>query len=182
MAKRKTDRRTIYTKNVIRDSLLALLTQNSYEKITVTSICKQAEITRATFYLHYNNIDEVLDELLDDALRMTELDYGFPGTVPNDPDRMLPVCQRATSEPKYRVLFLDESMSHILLNKLYQKEKEIQIPRIMQLYHVSEWEADKMFLYMLHGSFAVNKSLNWEKNSDWYHAQSTIQALIRPKK
>lgn len=140
MAERKTDRRTIYTKNIIKDSLLDLLKHISYEKITVTAICKQSEITRATFYLHYNNIDEVLDETLDEALRLTELDANFSispshpfadvkiekafSPAPDDPDIYLPACQRAASNPKYRILFLDETMSHHILEKLYKREEK----------------------------------------------------------
>ncbi|MBU3174620.1 TetR/AcrR family transcriptional regulator [Clostridium estertheticum] len=208
MAKRKTDRRTIYTKNVIKDSLLALLNHSSYEKISVTALCKQSEITRTTFYLHYNNIDAVLNELLDEALRLTELDSGFSSspisstintslgnpvsaTVNSDdsanetsdsydPDALLPVCQRAASNPKYRILFLDKTMSHYILEKLYRRAREKKIPEIMNIYHVSEWEADKLFLYMLNGSFAVNKSLGWNKNAEWYQAQKIIQKLIQP--
>ena len=69
---RKTDRRTIYTRNVIKDALLELLEEAPFEKVTVAAVCKQAEITRATFYLHYDNLTAVLDEVLDDALDMTE--------------------------------------------------------------------------------------------------------------
>ncbi len=196
MAERKTDRRTIYTKNMIKDSLLELLKHTPYEKITVTSICKQSEITRATFYLHYNNIDEVLDEVLDEALRLTELDdhfsissshlFAYAGIekafspAREDPDTLLPPCQRAASNPKYRVLFLDETMSHHILEKLYKREKGKRIPEIMNTYHVTEWEADKLFLFMLHGSFAVNKALGWNKTPDWYRAQKVIQDLIEP--
>ena len=50
---RKTDRRTVMTKGMIQDALLELLQNTPYEKITVTALCKQSEITRATFYLHY---------------------------------------------------------------------------------------------------------------------------------
>lgn len=208
MAERKTDRRTIYTKNVIKDSLLALLNHSSYDKITVTALCKQSEITRTTFYLHYDNIDVVLNELLDEALRLTELDSGFSpsptssmintslgnpvsATVNSDdsanetsdsydPDALLPVCQRAASDPKYRILFLDMTMSHYILEKLYRRTREKKIPELMNIYHVSEWEADKLFLYMLNGSFAVNKSLGWNKNEEWYQAQKIIQKLIQP--
>lgn len=208
MAERKTDRRTIYTKNVIKDSLLALLNHSSYEKITVTALCKQSEITRTTFYLHYDNIDVVLNELLDEALRLTELDPGFsPSPISStintslgnpvsatvnsddsvnetldsyDPDALLPVCQRAASDPKYRILFLDMTMSHYILEKLYRRTREKKIPEIMNIYHVSEWEADKLFLYMLNGSFAVNKSLGWNKNEEWNQAQKIIQKLIQP--
>ena len=194
MADRKTDRRTIYTKNLIKDSLLDLLKHTPYEKITVTAICKQSEITRATFYLHYSNIDEVLDEVLDEALRLTELDTNFSishlfvhaetektfSPAPDDPDIYLPACQRAASNPKYRILFLDETMSHHILEKLYKREKGKKIPEIMNTYRVSEWEADKLFLFMLHGSFAVNKALGWNKSPDWYRAQKVIQSLIHP--
>lgn len=186
MTKRKTDRRTLITKDMIKDALLELLQNISYEKITVTALCKQAEITRATFYLHYGNIDDVLNELLDDALRITELDTSYTSDAEKmffhskDMDAALPACQRAASNPKYRILFLDESLSHHILNKLYLLQRPQQIPTIMKKYHVTEWEAEKIFLFMLHGNFAVNKSLKWDKTSDWYHAQTVIQNLLRP--
>lgn len=180
---RKTDRRTIITKGIIKDSLLELLQDTSYEKVTISALCRQAEITRATFYLHYDNIDNVLDELLDDALRLTELDrlHSTPiANQKNDLDAMLPACQRATSNPKYQILFLDESLSHHILKKLYILQKPYKIPEIMKNYHVTEWEADKLFLFMLHGNFAVNKSLGWNKNKDWYHIQEIIKKLLTP--
>lgn len=73
------------TKGMIQDALLELLQNTPYEKITVTALCKQSEITRATFYLHYNNIDDVLEELLDDALRLTEFDaiQPLPSAISN---------------------------------------------------------------------------------------------------
>lgn len=196
MAIRKTDRRTIITKGIIKDSLLELLQHTPYEKVTVTALCRQSEITRATFYLHYDNIDDVLNELLDDALRLTELDtlhsITSPLSCPNtenskaleeispDPDALLPACQRAASNPKYRILFLDESLSHHILKKLYQMQKMQRIPEIMRDYHVTEWEAEKIFLFMLYGNFAVNKSLGWNKNADWYHIQDIIKNLLKP--
>ena len=61
---RKTDRRTLYTKNVIKDALLEALEDKNFEQITVTDVCRRAEITRATYYLHYQSLTEVLDELL----------------------------------------------------------------------------------------------------------------------
>lgn len=196
MTLRKTDQRTIITKGMIKDALLELLQNTPYEKITVTALCRQSEITRATFYLHYDNIDDVLNELLDDALRLTELDTmhsinpAISGQsieneknlqiIASDPDALLPACQRAASNPKYKILFMDESLSHHILNKLYQAQKPQCIPEIMRDYHVAEWEAEKIFLYMLHGNFAVNKSLGWNKNADWYHIQEIINNLLKP--
>ena len=45
---RKEDRRTKYTRQAIKDTFLALLEKKSFSKITVTEICKLAEINRGT--------------------------------------------------------------------------------------------------------------------------------------
>lgn len=58
---RKTDRRTIYTRNVIKDALLEAMKEKAFEQITVTDVCRRAEVTRATYYLHYQSLNQVLD-------------------------------------------------------------------------------------------------------------------------
>lgn len=65
---RKTDRRTLYMQTVIKEALLELLHEMSFDKVSIASLCRQAEITRPTFYLHYDNLMQVLDSLIDDAL------------------------------------------------------------------------------------------------------------------
>ena len=62
----KTDRRTRYTRQAIKDILLDELKIKPYSKITVTEICKKAEMNRGTFYLHYYDIDDVLNDILED--------------------------------------------------------------------------------------------------------------------
>ena len=49
---RKTDRRTLYTRQLIKDVFLEELSKKSYSKLSVSEICKIAEINRGTFYLH----------------------------------------------------------------------------------------------------------------------------------
>ena len=43
-------------------ALLALLENKSFEYITVSEICKEAQVNRSTFYLHYENTRELLEE------------------------------------------------------------------------------------------------------------------------
>lgn len=71
MDNRKTDRRTIYTINVIKDAFLELIDKEPYSKINVAKLCRKAEITRSTFYLHFDNLTDVLNVVLDDALLFT---------------------------------------------------------------------------------------------------------------
>lgn len=67
---RKIDRRTIYTRNVIQEALLESLRNMTFEQITVAQLCRVAEITRATFYLHFNSLTDVLNLILDEAFEL----------------------------------------------------------------------------------------------------------------
>lgn len=46
------------------EALLELLYRKEYEYITIKEICKKAEVNRSTFYLHYENMDDLLSECL----------------------------------------------------------------------------------------------------------------------
>ncbi|MBZ0098941.1 MAG: TetR/AcrR family transcriptional regulator, partial [Taibaiella sp.] len=59
----KTDGRVRYTRMVIRDSLLKLLAEKPIQKITVKEICDLAEINRATFYTHYRDPYDLLEQI-----------------------------------------------------------------------------------------------------------------------
>ena len=43
-------------------ALISLLEEKSFEYITVSEICKKAGVNRSTFYLHYENTVDLLDE------------------------------------------------------------------------------------------------------------------------
>lgn len=57
------DRRTKYTKTVIKDTFLNLLETKDITNITVTEICKEADINRATFYRYYIDIYDLLNKV-----------------------------------------------------------------------------------------------------------------------
>ena len=61
--------RTAFTEEIIKDALLTLLKKKNYMDITITDICRQACISRGTFYSHFKNIREIIDLLFDDALK-----------------------------------------------------------------------------------------------------------------
>lgn len=191
---RKTDRRTIYTKNVIKDALLKLMKKKQFDQITVAALCRQAEITRATFYIHYDNLTVVLNELLEDALQTTEhessnlnsnmlkmLDFITSQrnlTTLEQYDTLLPICQRIANQPKYRVLFLDESLSAYIIKKIYVTERDKIVPLLINQCHLSRKEADKLYLFVIYGAYEVNKSMHWEKNKEWYQLQGSLIRFI----
>lgn len=47
------------------EALIYLLNDKDYNYITIKEICKKAGVNRSTFYLHYENIDDLLKESVD---------------------------------------------------------------------------------------------------------------------
>ncbi len=67
MSERKSDRRVLRTRQLLRNALTALILEKSYEAITVQEITDRANLGRATFYLHYpGGKDELLASSLEE--------------------------------------------------------------------------------------------------------------------
>lgn len=53
------------TAKKMNDALIRLLEIKNFENITVKDVCKFAKVNRSTFYLHYQNTYDLLDEIID---------------------------------------------------------------------------------------------------------------------
>lgn len=68
----KTDARVRYTRKIIQETFLDILKEKPVEKITVKEICDKAEINRGTFYKHYRDCYDLIEQIEDDVLRQFE--------------------------------------------------------------------------------------------------------------
>lgn len=64
METEKMNRKRAYSIKVIREALLELLKTKPLSKITVTDICKQADVNRTTFYANYEDIYDLLRSIV----------------------------------------------------------------------------------------------------------------------
>ena len=62
------DRRVRYTKMVLKESFIKLLSEKSVNKITIKEICDLADINRTTFYAHYTDQYDLLRKLQDELM------------------------------------------------------------------------------------------------------------------
>ena len=58
----KNESKYFYTASLMNQALLELLEKKDIEFITITEITQRAGVNRTTFYLHYDNIDDLLEE------------------------------------------------------------------------------------------------------------------------
>lgn len=66
--KEKTDRRILRTRNQLREVLLNLTKQKPIESITIKELTEQAGLNRGTFYLHYQDINDFINQFKKEIL------------------------------------------------------------------------------------------------------------------
>ena len=59
----KDDQRIALTKRLLREGLLRLLSKTDLNKISVTQLCIESGINRATFYRHYEEPRDILNDI-----------------------------------------------------------------------------------------------------------------------
>lgn len=62
------DRRVVRTKAALTAALFELLAEKDFSKISITELTRRADVDRKTFYLHYQSVDELLEEFYEERL------------------------------------------------------------------------------------------------------------------
>ncbi|SMF69761.1 transcriptional regulator, TetR family [Paenibacillus uliginis N3/975] len=62
MKENAVDRRIVRTKKALRDALTALMKEITFDEITVSDLTRRADINRGTFYLHYRDKYDLLEQ------------------------------------------------------------------------------------------------------------------------
>ena len=175
---RKMDRRTRYTRQAIRETLLELMEEKPFSRVTVTEVCRKAEMNRGTFYLHYLDLDDVLDDLIAEMLSDTTcvLDHVL---CPERTCATYPFCDKIHSSRQYRVLFLDDSVTERLLGKISEAYQENYITYLMSHSLLTFQEAEAIFTFQMNGCLAINRLMLRNHCEDWKAIQRTIDGFIK---
>ena len=175
---KKQDRRTRYTRQTIKDTFLELLKQKSFTKITVTEVCKNAEINRGTFYLHYYDIYDVLSDIFNDMTQdmLATVDHLF---CLNQKSCSYPFCQKIQMESQYRALFLDDAIAPILLEKIAENTKEGYVTWLMSHSLLTFEQAESVFYFQMNGCLSINRLMLRNHCNDWKQIQTVIDKFIK---
>ncbi len=69
------DKRIVKTRKNIKETLIEVLQQTPFEKITVAELCRRGQTSRITFYTYYDNKYALINEMLADYIREADRDY-----------------------------------------------------------------------------------------------------------
>ncbi|QDW21619.1 TetR/AcrR family transcriptional regulator [Flavobacterium sp. KBS0721] len=149
------DRRVRYTKMVLRDSILDLLRNKSLNEISITELCKAADLNRNTFYKHYNTPYEIIREMEDEmftALMDSIKDFD------NVNDIILASCRTMERDKKMSVIIFSETDSSSLLSKALSSFRKTDITAQMNSGAILQQSLqDKLYLFGEQGTIALMK-------------------------
>lgn len=188
---KRTDYRTYITKQLIKESLARLVSTTSFSNITIAALCREAQISRTTFYSHYQHIMNVVDDILADSFTpststltkewqalCTLTAKSFEDTNFEEYERVLPACQRLGDNPRYIPIYLDPVLSDYILQKLYEKQKDRYVPFLVKTCQVPTTVAESLLRFVLKGIYAVNQSLRWQRNDEWYRVHYELAKFL----
>jgi len=111
------DRRVRRTQQLLARALIALTLEKGYETVTIRDITERADIGYATFFRHYRDKDELLEDVLDVVLAEL-IDLLCPAKPDDDPIAIGVLLFRHVQEQSEVVRVLLES--HTLLPHLIE--------------------------------------------------------------
>lgn len=118
MSTKKEDPRVIRTKKMFEHALLDLMVEKEYQKITVQEIATKSGLNRATFYLHYYDKDDLLEQFLDNSLndlrysvKLIDAEFRYASDYPHP--IFVRLFEKMQENSKfYKVILADERISY----------------------------------------------------------------------
>ncbi len=177
---RKTDRRTLYTRMVIKEAMLKLLSEKDYGEITVADLCREAELNRGTFYIHYNNIPQVVEALFDDALKNMHSVLAQIGcAVATDEKCAYPLCRFLRENKQYQPLFFSDSLRTRAVERLADFNRGNYIAKLREKTQLSQEVLEAIFYFQLNGCLAVSKRNIGISDEAWSRIQCGVDSLLK---
>lgn len=167
------------------EAFLALLEKKDFAYITVKEICEKAGVNRSTFYLHYENISDLLEESIS-YINNSFLEYmkhdsqNFAAKL-----KTCPLKELYLITPEYLTPYLKYIREHrrmyrtavenavtLQLKHTYSRMFRYIFMPILERYQVAESERAYIMAFYIHGLTAIIDE--WIKND----CTETIEKII----
>jgi len=174
----RTDRRVLYTKMFLKDSLLDLMKEKPIDRITPTELCRKAEINRNTFYSHYNSTREVLEEIETEFATqiIDSLSNRFSAEHIDVSQMLNEICRIIHERQETCRILLSENGDAAFFEKVIMLGKQVIISGWRKDgVTLSDDQMEMFFAFIVNGSIALIRK--WAAN-DMKNPPAEIAALI----
>ncbi|KQL40283.1 TetR family transcriptional regulator [Bacillus sp. FJAT-25509] len=179
--KTKMDPRIIRTRQLIKDAFIDLLQEMDLNKITVNRISERATVNRVTFYLHYRDIQDMMEKM---ALEMGEKLGQIMRDSPNynsieetDSVKLLNLLEHIADNAKFYKVVLASTKTPIFTEQLLKIITEtITKRREVDSLHIKT-DIQKDIIIWYGSSALIGTIVSWLRNDMPYTPQYLAKQL-----
>lgn len=156
----KNNRRVQATERQLKKAMLTLLAQTPLEKLTVTALCREADINRGTFYTHYQDPQALFTAIERDLVAQVNVLVNRPRT--NMAVWLTPILTLLKENAAATALIIRNLTASPLLLAILNPLREESLAHYRTLYH----ETDPVLLgyyFSFHLNGAVQVITSWLK-------------------
>lgn len=170
------------TVDIIKDAFLTIETRKIFNEISITEICREAQISRSTFYQYYNNLAELLDEVLSDVCSYCTTAFAAHNITDHNELQEIrekeKMCEFVRRNKKYQGLFCDESLTSKIIEGLISKSSDKEMFLLQEMLCMSRDELLFFQYYQLNGCLAVIRKTTGMGDADWKKARDMLDRFV----
>lgn len=158
----KNDLRYRTTEKLICDAYIKLSNEKNGNKITVTELVKEANINRGTFYLHYQDVNEVCKDIADKFLKECLRIINHDGDISLNKEAILNTLKYIKENKNYVNFIIQDNFKSFISKGIVDYIKNEIIKKYKLVLDFDEEKMKPIVTYMVFGSVAL--IVDWAKN------------------
>lgn len=120
------------TERKIRDIFLELLKKKDISRITVKEICAAAHINRATFYIHHEDIYELMQCIESDMYQYFKILFTVPGKTYSLRERFLHLFSFIKEHQDFYRIYLSSQCRPQIFDHTILQDSDIRLQKFMR--------------------------------------------------
>lgn len=178
MAQKENQRITL-TKKLLQEGLLRLLETKTLDKISVTELCRESGINRATFYNHYNSPQELLTDIENRITASLKAIIGTPRTPGEVTGQVETVCEYFHQNARTIMILHSCHSDEDIMNALYELNQNFQYYRMKEKFTktMDQTSLNLVSIFFYTGCYSI--LLNWIKEDMQKTPKEIADLMIR---
>lgn len=195
MKRSKSESKYYNTACLMDQALIILLENKPFEYITIKEVCEKAGVNRSTFYLHYENMNDLLSECLEYVANSLKDKFRIEDKIERKKINDCSIEELLLFSSKYLVPYLEFVKENKLLffavasqpmvfevDRIFNRMYSAIFEPIMNRFNIPKWEKKYKVTFFINGIHAV--IVEWIKddcNIEINQIANLIQACIHYK-
>ncbi len=164
---------------VLKEALINQLKDKSISKITIKALCEEADINRSTFYAHFRDVYDLLDQIETEVMNdMEQTLIAYYHVNINEADEMvIKLLDYIVANQDICLTLLNEKVNAGFHDKITSMAHNFVVQGFLETNKIDEELADYISTYIISGSIRLIET--WLKNNSTKSSVEMADIIMR---